>query len=135
MRVYLDSATVIYLVESVGPWESAVRTFLEQPGAIPQASVLTRMECRVQPLREDRADLLADYDAFFASLDRGMLELNAAVFEKATQLRARLNLRTPDALHLAAAISGGCDVFLTNDRTLTRCTGIRVEVLDAKPDR
>lgn len=62
-----------------------------------------------------------------------MLALNAAVFEKATDLRARLNIRTPDALHLAAAIVGGCDVFLTNDEKLKRCTELRVEVLNPAP--
>ena len=129
MRVYLDSAAAIYLVENIAPWETAVQAFLRKPGAVPQASVLTRMECRVLPLREGRAELLADYDAFFASLDGGLLGLNAAVFEKATDLRARLNLRTPDALHLAAAIVCGCDVFLTNDQALQRCTEIRVEAL------
>lgn len=103
MRVYLDSAAAIYLVENIAHWASAVQSFLRQPGAVPQASVLTRMECRVLPLREGRAELLADYDAFFASLDGTLLDLNAAVFEKATDLRARLNLRTPDALHLATA--------------------------------
>ena len=129
MRVYLDSAAAIYLVENIAPWGATVQAFLRKSGAVPQASVLTRMECRVLPLRECRAELLADYDAFFASLDGGLLGLNAAVFEKATDLRARLNLRTPDALHLAAAIVCGCDVFLTNDQTLQRCTEIRVEAL------
>lgn len=129
MRAYLDTAAVIYLVENVVPWERAVESFLRQPGVVPQASMLTRMECRVRPLREGRTELLADYDAFFASLDGGLLGLPTAVFEKATDLRAHLNLRTPDALHLAVAICHGCDVFLTNDQTLTRCTGIRVAIL------
>ena len=129
MLVYPDGAAAISLVGNVAPWEATVQAFLRKPGAVPQASVLTRMECRVLPLREGRAELLADYDAFFASLDGGLLGLNAAVFEKATGLRARLNLRTPDALHLAAAIVCGCDVFLTNDQTLQRCTEIRVEAL------
>ena len=133
MRVYLDTAAVIYLVENVAPWEKSVQTFLSQSDAIPQVSVLTRMECRVLPMRTGNAELLADYDAFFTSLDGGLMELNAAVFEKATELRAGLNLRTPDALHLAVAINNGCDVFLTNDRTLTRCTDIRVQVLDVSP--
>jgi predicted nucleic acid-binding protein len=132
MRVYLDTVAVIYLVENVAPWEKSVQAFLNQLDVMPQVSVLTRMECRVQPLRLGNAELLADYDAFFASLD-GLLDLNAAVFEKATELRAGLNLRTPDALHLAVAIHNGCDVFLTNDRTLTRCTDIRVQVLDVSP--
>ena len=129
MRVYLDSAAAIYLVENIAPWGATVQAFLRKPGAVPQASALTRMECRVLPLREGRAELLADYDAFFASLDGGLLGLNAAVFEKATDLRARLNLRTPDALHVAVAIVCGCDAFLTNDQTLQRCTEIRVETL------
>ena len=89
------------------------------------------MECRVQPLREKRAEQLADYEIFFASLPEGLLELNAAVFEKATELRANLNLKTPDALHLAVAFSFGCDVFLTNDRDLTCCAEIQVEILEA----
>ena len=128
MLVYPDGAAAIYLVENVAPWEATVQAFLRKPGAVPQASVLTRIECRMLPLRESHAELLADYDAFFASLDGGLLGLNAAIFEKATDLRARLKLRTPDALHLAAAIVCGCDVFLTNDQTLQRCTEIRVEV-------
>ena len=129
MLVYPDGAAAISLVGNVAPWEATVQAFLRKPGAVPHASVLTRMECRVLPLREGRAELLADYDAFFASLDGGLLGLNAAVFEKATDLRARLNLRTPDALHLAAAIVCGCDAFLTNDQTLQRCTEIRIETL------
>jgi predicted nucleic acid-binding protein len=34
-----------------------------------------------------------------------------------------------DALHLAAAIEYGCDVFLTNDNQLTNFTDIAVEEL------
>jgi predicted nucleic acid-binding protein len=48
---------------------------------------------------------------------------------RAAQLRADLNLKTPDALHLAAAIEAGCDRVLTNDNRLSKCTDIPVEVL------
>ncbi len=34
-----------------------------------------------------------------------------------------------DALHLAAAIESGCDVFLTNDNQLASFTDITIEVL------
>ena len=129
MDAYLDTAPVIYLVENVAPWEAAVRAFLALDELRPRVSVLTRMECRVQPLREGNIALLEDYDEFFASLPAGLLALDARVFEKATELRARHNFKTPDALHLAAAIEGGCQIFLTNDAQLARCTEIRVEVL------
>lgn len=69
MRVYLDSAAAIYLVENVAPWEAAVQSFLRQPGAVPEASVLTRMECRVRPLREGHAELLADYSSRVSKAD------------------------------------------------------------------
>jgi predicted nucleic acid-binding protein len=34
-----------------------------------------------------------------------------------------------DSLHLAAAVEGGCDRFLTNDARLSRFPDIPVEVL------
>jgi predicted nucleic acid-binding protein len=45
----------------------------------------------------------------------------------AVQLRAQYaNLRTPDALQLAAAMSRGCGTFVTNDLRLPVPTGLRV---------
>jgi predicted nucleic acid-binding protein len=39
-------------------------------------------------------------------------------------------LKTPDAIHLAAALVSGCDVFLTNDLRLNRVdVELSVEVL------
>jgi len=128
MDIYLDSAPVIYLVENVVPWEPAVRAFLAGEAIQPRVSALTLMECRVEPIREGNNALLEDYDEFFASLGF-LLPLDARVFEKATQLRARHNFKTPDALHLAAAIEGGCQIFLTNDTQLAHCTEIRIEVI------
>lgn len=49
--------------------------------------------------------------------------------EQAADLRARYNLRTPDAVQIATAIDTGCDAFLTNDIALKRVTEICVIVL------
>lgn len=130
MQVYLDTAPVIYLVENVAPWEAKVRAFLSEPGMSLCASVLTRMECRVVPLRADDQALLADYEFFFSSLPGGLVEMHGRIFERAAEIRASPGFKTPDALHLAAAIWNGFDVFLTNDRNLKRCPGIKVEVLE-----
>jgi predicted nucleic acid-binding protein len=45
-------------------------------------------------------------------------------------LRARYNLRTPDALQVATALVRRCEAFLTNDARLKRVTEIRVLTLD-----
>jgi predicted nucleic acid-binding protein len=52
-------------------------------------------------------------------LDRPQLRL-------AAQLRAAYRLRAPDALQLAAALSGRCSTFLTNDRELPDLPGLRI---------
>jgi hypothetical protein len=44
------------------------------------------------------------------------------VAERAAELRARYNLRTPDALQVATALVRRCEAFLTNDARLKRVT-------------
>jgi len=49
---------------------------------------------------------------------------------QATVLRARYNIRVPDALQIAAALKSGATAFVTNDRRLRRVQGLKVLVLD-----
>ena len=129
MRIYLDSAPVIYLVEDVAPYASALESRLIVPGTVQVCSDLTRMECRVKPIRDGQDALLAAFDRFFAEVVSEIMPLSRQVIDQATILRARYDFKTPDAIHLAVAILGGCDLFLTNDRYLCRCTEIPVEVV------
>jgi predicted nucleic acid-binding protein len=43
-------------------------------------------------------------EIFFSGAELILAEVSAAVIETATELRARYNLKTPDALHYATAI-------------------------------
>ena len=65
VRIYLDSAPVIYAVEQSPGFSSLVDQRLTATDAVLVASDLTRRECRVKPLRDNDADLLGDYDRFF----------------------------------------------------------------------
>jgi uncharacterized protein len=49
-----------------------------------------------------------------------MLPFNDETWARATELRARFGLKTPDALHLACAEVSGCQEFWTNDDRLSR---------------
>jgi len=102
---------------------------LSASGAVLVASDLTRMECRVKPLREGNADLLKDYDDYFEGAVAEIVTLSREVMDRATQIRAQYGFKTPDAIHLAAAVVSGCDVFLTNDYRLDRFTNIAIEVV------
>jgi predicted nucleic acid-binding protein len=98
-------------------------------GDLPAISDLTWLECRVKPIRTgDRAGL-ADMEAFLSASDVVRLVLPTATYERACQIRAIYNFKLADSLHLAAAIDGGCDLFLTNDHRLSTFPGLPVEVL------
>lgn len=133
MRLYLDTAPIIYLVEKHVTFGPMVRQRLRQTVVTVFTSELVRLECRVKPLRNGDVALLQNFDDFLE--DRGLkrITLDRPVLERATELRARYAfLKTPDAIHLAAALVANCDVFLTNDRRLDRCGGeITVETLAA----
>lgn len=129
MRLYLDAAPVIYAVEQVAPFFPVVDARLSTSGTVRVASDLTRMECRVKPVREGNADLLKDYDDFFAYAVVEIVALSREVMDQATEIRARYGFKTPDAVHLAAAVVTSCDVFLTNDHRLDRFPDISIEVV------
>lgn len=126
-RIYFDSVALIYYVERRAPWALQIDARLAASPVKIVVSDLTRLECRVKPLASGDAILLAEYDTAFASAE--LAPITAAVFDRATQIRATHNFKTPDALHLAAALEAGCDVFLTNDQKLKAFTDITVEVI------
>jgi len=130
VRVYLDSAPLIYLIENVAPYALVLTRRLAQPGVTQVCSELSRLECRVKPLRDGEADLLAAFDTYFSDIIFFIIPLSRSIIDRATDLRARYGFKTPDAIHLAAAIYAECDLFLTNDRRLDRCREIDVDVLN-----
>ncbi|MCI0490003.1 MAG: PIN domain-containing protein, partial [Blastocatellia bacterium] len=115
MRYYLDSAPIIYLVERVQPYASAVRRKLSAQSLTLITSELTRLECRVKPLRNNDVALLQDFDDYFANSIAEIMPLTRAVIDCATEIRAQFNFKTPDSVQLAAAVVAGSDLFLTND--------------------
>lgn len=129
MRLYLDTAIVIYDVERVAPFATLVQTRLAAGTFDLVASDLTRLECRVKPLRDTNQTLVRAYDLYFDTVCADVVSLNRATLEHAAALRAKYGFKTPDAIHLAAAMESKCDIFLTNDQRLGRCSEIVVEAL------
>jgi uncharacterized protein len=134
MTVYLDANCVIYLVELNPIWGPKLLTriaALRDGGSQIAVGDLARTECLAQPFLKGNAAVIADFQAFFSSVNVDVLPLTAAVCERAAQVRAasQFQLKVPDCLHLATAIEHGCELFLTNDVALRRCTQITVEIL------
>lgn len=134
MIVCLDANCVIYLVEADVTWGPRITprlAALRAAGHEIAVSDLCRTECLTALFAAGDAAIIADYQTFFASPTIRVLPLTAVVCERAARIRAasRFRLKVPDCLHLAAAIEHGCGSFLTNDRRLTLCTDILVEIL------
>jgi predicted nucleic acid-binding protein len=131
VRLYLDANAIIYAVEGNLAFRRAALDWIQRTRDSLEGQLLTsqlsRIECRSKPAAEGARDLLLRYDRFFQFARLG--EVTAEVIERATDLRARFNTRTPDAIHLATAIRDKADYFLTGDRGLARCTDIEVVVL------
>lgn len=129
-RLYPDSCVLIYRLQCVEPWASAIAQALEPLENLHFfVTDLTRLECRVLPLRQNDPDLLGLYDRFFKRSDVTGIPFTGKVFDLATELRATYSLKTPDALHLAAAISAGCDEFWTNDTRLAKAAESRIRLV------
>jgi len=90
------------------------------------ASDLSRLECRIKPLRDNNRDLLDGYDQFFGDIVNQIVSLSTDVIDLATEIRAQFRFTTPDAIHLAAAMAANCDAFFTNDQRLQCFHRIRV---------
>jgi uncharacterized protein len=108
--IYLDTFLVIYFVEEHQKFGPVVtQAIADNADKCFCISPLVELECLVVPMREGRQSLIHRYDQFFQDYVR--LEMNAAIFRHAAKLRARYNLKTPDALHLGTATCYGCAEF------------------------
>jgi predicted nucleic acid-binding protein len=128
--IYLDTAPLIYLVEHVPHYGDLVAQRLSPVDEL-IVSDLSRLECRVKPMRDRDGVLLEEFDRFFNESVSEVIALSREVIDRATEIRSRYGFKTPDAIHLAAATVSNCELFLTNDSRLDQFTGLPVETLSA----
>jgi predicted nucleic acid-binding protein len=143
---YLDTMIVIYAVEGNPADQQRALSHLlalEQAGHRFAISELTHTECLVPAFGPGGGQRMSDFFRFFHAPNLRILNLTAATHLRASAIRGthaypvvppappnqpkRFGLA--DALHLAAAIEFGCDVFLTNDNQLAAFPDITIEVL------
>ena len=95
-------------------------------------STITLTEGLVYAFRNGDLQIQQEYrDLLNNSNNFRLVAIDSSIAERAAELRARYNLRTPDALQVATAIDTGCEAFLTNNaRHFKRVTDLRVLILD-----
>ena len=130
--VYVDANAVIYSVEAVHPYRPVLRPLwaaASTGGLSVVSSELLVIEVLTGPLRTGDTVL---YDAYTRALFQGdirLLQVSLPVLKRGAELRAAHNLKTPDAIHAATALTEQCSLFITNDGAFRRVGGLPVAVL------
>ncbi len=127
----LDTVAFIYFIEEHPRFLPVLDPVFEaiDKGRLPAiASSLTLLEVLVVTYRAGNIPLAERYEQVLTR-SRGLrlVEIDRTQLRAAAQLRAvHASLRTPDAIQVSAALSGGCSALLTNDRDLPAVPGLRI---------
>ena len=79
------------------------------------------MEIIVKPRSLGRNEIARKYEALlmnFPNLE--VVDIDRDLIRQAARLRAEYRLRPPDALQVSACLLGGAEVFISNDRKISR---------------
>lgn len=131
--VGLDTAPLIYFIEEHTTYLGVLKGFFEtvDKGEVNGVtSIITLTEVLVHPLRSQNVDLASEYREILLNSNITTVDISSDIAEYGALLRSQYNLRTPDALQIAAAIKSGAGFFLTNDTKLPKIPTIDYLILD-----
>lgn len=132
--VGLDTTPLIYFIEKNATYHPLVRPFFVAMAArnfSVVTSTITLVETLVHPIRNNHHELAGRYrEILLNTTNLTTYDLTPDIAQKAAEIRANYQIRTPDAIQLAAALQGNATFFLTNDLNLKKFTEIKVIVVE-----
>ena len=130
----LDTTPLIYFTEENPTYIEVIDPFFKAVGSgelMVITSVVTLLEVLVRPIRDGNVKLAQRYREFLLNSDSVTTHfLSQEIAEEAARLRAFHNIRTPDSIQMATAISAGASFFLTNDTRLPSLPNLKTLVLE-----
>jgi len=89
------------------------------------------LEVLVHPIKENNKKLEHQYlEILLYNENLDVIPVNIIIAQKASEIRANYNIKTPDAIQIATAIIQHCDTFFTNDKELKKVKEINVITVD-----
>ena len=131
--IFIDTAPIIYYIEDnpqFGKLSKIVADYIQKEKVITFSSVLTLTEVLPKPVSLGKKSIVKKFLEFLNNQNNlYLLEISNAIAENAGYLRSKYpQLKTLDALQLAAAIYADVDAFLTNDIKLKQIKEIPILV-------
>jgi predicted nucleic acid-binding protein len=132
-RLYIDTAPLIYYIEEHPTYVAqmdAITAAIDGGEVAAYSSVITLTEVLTRPVKLGNSQLEEQYrHILLHSGAYHLIPVSTRIADNAARLRARYNLRTADALHVASAMDASCTTFLTNDHGIQRITDLSVVLL------
>jgi len=133
-RIGLDTCMFIFEVEENLKYIEIVHPifrWLEKPESYGITSTVSMLELLVHPYRRSDLDTVNKFYALLSTYPNlHWVELTLPVADAAARLRAEFNLKTPDAIQAASAMSLQATGFISNDPAFKRLNTLDVLILD-----
>lgn len=124
-RIYWDTMLFVYWLENHPQYRRRVQEIhsgMEERRDKLCTSILTVGELLVGARKTKNAEMERLVRAYFQTSAVEVLPFNWETTETFSRIRAEHNVAPADAIHLASAAQARVDLFLTNDRRLSRLT-------------
>jgi predicted nucleic acid-binding protein len=132
-KVCLDTSVFIYFIERHPSYSDICASIfrnIEEDRIEATTSTLTLTEILVQPYKLKKDDLVYKFYSLFTTYPHlKWTPLTLDISDLAARLRAEYNLKTPDAIQMASALSTGSTGFICNDRAFRRVKNIECLIL------
>ena len=120
-------------MERIEPYRTLLEPLWRQAQAgqfVVVGSDLVVLETLVKPLRDADTAVERLFRELFDADEAILIPTTRQLWEEAARLRATTSLKTPNALHAAAAQHAQCTLFITNDGAFRRVPSLPVVVLN-----
>ena len=130
MRVFVDTAPFIYLIEKHPEFVDSIKRYFTElytEEAELLTSVITLSEFGVGPNKKGKPELVQQFEEFIEKIGIKMVNVNRDHAKLSSKLRSKYQfLKGMDSLQIAMAQLENCDHFLTNDIKLSKIREIKV---------
>jgi len=132
-KIGIDSSILIYHLEDVKPYSDLTEAAFEAlaegaPNAV--ISTLCITELLVKPFADRQPERVALFEQFVLSIpNMTLMAPTYPIARQAAALRAKYQIRTPEALLVATSLNEQAEAFLTNDKNLRKLKAEGLSIL------
>ncbi len=132
--IAIDTSPFIYYIEEHKDYIETIEplfALISEGHFIAHTSLITLIEVLTKPMEVKDESLAEKYETLLTNSDNLILtDIDKNIAVESARLRAKYNIKTPDAIQITTGIINGAKAFVTNDDHLKKVKDIKIIVLD-----